>query len=95
MTSPDPNPTSVHCYPLLPTAGQFRFWLDMSQAGESLVYHVGTLLLDRDLGKEIRAVADLAWDAAQGERPRVELKQRRLDTGRYEYIAQKIVPRGS
>ncbi len=88
------TPTLSSLPPLLPSPGELRFWLDMSRPGESLVYHVGSLLLDRLLNRETKAVADLAWEAAQGERPRVELKQRRLGTGSYEYITQKLAPRG-
>jgi hypothetical protein len=59
--------------------------LEHLEPGQRVVYHVGKLARARQVGQI--AIADIVWQMAlRGE---VDLCQRRLSDGRFEYIATK------
>lgn len=72
------------------TADAFAAWCDAAQPGESVVYHVGLLMLDRAEGRVPLGLAGLAMRCAGNGV--VSLVQRRLESGRYQYIAQRRRP---
>lgn len=82
------------------TLAAFARWVDVSRPGESFTYHVGNLMIDREKIVQLpnygmtrvyiqpyHTIGEYAWWAY--ERGKVELVQRKLPDGRFEYIAQK------
>lgn len=66
---------------------EFREWLRRARRGHVFVYHIGMLPNDRERDWEVDQVAQEAWSVAEaGE---VLLTQRRLESGKYEYIATR------
>jgi len=43
---------------------EFKKWLNTSTPGMSIVYHVGSLMFDRQFSKEVDKVAEAVWRAA-------------------------------
>lgn len=64
--------------------------LALQPIGARAVYHRGELAKDRRLDKAVNADANLAWLLA--EQGHLQLSQRRLGEGAYEYIAKVIKP---
>jgi hypothetical protein len=60
-------------------------WRHQATVGEALVYHTGYLASDRLRSAEVDRVASDAWSLA--ERGRVCLTQRKIEDGRYDYLA--------
>ena len=72
------------------TADAFAAWVDAAAPGESVVSHVGLLMLARAEG---RAPPGLAWLAMRcAAAGLVSLVQRRLESGQCQYIAQRRRP---
>lgn len=72
----------------LMTGDTFRSLIYSLKRGQKLVYHVGSLMADRQRprqGETIRSTAMAAWKAY--EMGKVTLVQRYLSPSRYEYIA--------
>lgn len=64
--------------------------IDHAKPGTRIIYHVGSLIKDRQKGldfMQVHAVALTAWAAM--EAGHVELKQRMVLPGICEYVAQK------
>lgn len=58
------------------------------EKGQTLIYHVGLLMNDRQAGpcfQTIHGVALAAWEAY--EQGKVTLVQRKVDIGHYQYMA--------
>jgi hypothetical protein len=83
-------------------ASELTAWLGSAQPGDRVVYHQGSLALDRGSTsslrrRERRRIDDLAAAAhAAAAAGRVHLVQERLATGTFRYLAVKGYPdRGS
>lgn len=82
------------------TLAAFQRWVQSSRPGQSFVYHIGHLMVEREKIAQIpgvgiarvfiepyNGIGEYAWWAY--ERGLVELVQRKRPDGRFEYIAQK------
>lgn len=82
------------------TLAAFQRWVEVSRPKDKMVYHVGMLVVDREKIVQLpsygiarvfiepyHGIGVYAWWAY--ERGLVDLVQRRLADGRYEYIAIK------
>ena len=72
------------------TAADFNLALAEATNGDKVTYHTGDLRSDRKRFAAIREIGAAAWKAY--ENGHCTLVQRRLELGRYEYIAIKIMP---
>lgn len=74
-------------------AQTFEQSLAAAKPGETLIYHVGSLMYDRIQGLDFLAVAAVARAARTAyERGDCTLVQRRLGTNRFAYMAIKTGP---
>lgn len=70
------------------TLEQFKRWIRKAEHGDSVVYHQGVLMRDRQLHKDPKLFAEAAYEAY--ERGEVALVQKRISPVSCAYIAQRI-----
>ena len=66
---------------------EFLQWLNTSQPGDRLTYHLGNLAFDRDHDIKIDVVGTAAWGAHQADK--VTLTQRRVEEKVCAYVATR------
>lgn len=67
--------------------------VENANPGETIVYHIGSIMRDRATGAhfpEVHSTACAAWEMM--EAGKVVLLQRRIEPGLYEYRAKKLAP---
>lgn len=68
----------------------FLAMLAAARTGDKIIYHVGSLMFDRQIGASFQAIHGLAYAVMEAcEQGRVLLVQHKICDNRFEYIAVK------